>query len=176
MVPGNRSRSASCQAFGVLAGALVGLVLLAGCSGGAGGSAPPRAAGPPTGEGPTAPTLADQNTQLCHGYAVASGSARTPLDAMRGEAVLLPFIDLIELSTEQAAQRASAAPDPAVAAAMREVVAAIDDLDAQGRARLPAGTDPSKTTVRLDPGRLAGALDGADRACVPHTVPLPGGH
>lgn len=143
-----------------------GLALLAGCS-----AARPSAAGPaPTTGGGRTPA-ADPTPGLCRSYAATSAGARTPLDAMRTEAVLLPFVDLIELATRQTAAAASSATDARVSAAMREVVAAIDDVDAQGRARLPADADPARATVRLDPGRLAAALDGADRACAPHLRP-----
>jgi hypothetical protein len=111
------------------------------------------------------------SAMLCQGYQRASASARTPLDAMGKQAVLLPFIDLIELATRRAAVSASAAPDPAVAGAMRELVSAVDAVDAQGQAQLPPGADPGQVLVRLDPARLTGALDRADRACAPHAGP-----
>lgn len=124
--------------------------------------------GPAPVAGPEARPDAVANVTLCQGYRHASASARTPLDAMGKQAVLLPFIDLIELATRQAAASASAAPDPSVAGAMRELVSAVDEVDAQGQAQLPPGADPGQVLVRLNPARLAGALDGADRACAPH--------
>lgn len=163
MSVGDRPLGASRRIVGPLAAAL----LLAACS-----PTGARAQGPP----PAAPGSAtDRSTSACGAFRAGLASARTPLDAMRSEAVLLPFVDLIELSTRQTAQAAASVPDPAVAAAMREVVGAIDDLDAQGRTALPPGADPARTTVRLRPERLANALDAADRACAPHAAPA-GGH
>ncbi|WP_028932897.1 hypothetical protein [Pseudonocardia spinosispora] len=124
---------------------------LAGCS-----SPPP---------GQDAAARAAANAPFCQTYTHAARGARTPIDAMRAQPVLVPFVALIELSARDAAQRASAAPDPAVAGAMREVVASLDDLDAQGQAGLPAGADLAQTPVKLDPTRLASALDTADRTC-----------
>lgn len=117
----------------------------------------------PPAEDPAARAAA--NAPFCQTYTHASRGARTPIDAMRTQAVLVPFVALIELSARDAAQRASGAPDPAVAGAMREVVASLDDLDAQGQARLPAGADLAQTPVKLDPTRLVAALDAADRTC-----------
>jgi hypothetical protein len=86
---------------------------------------------------------------------------------MRTEAVLIPAVDFIELGTNQIATRGTGARTPTLAAAMREIVAAQEDLDAQGRSKLTAGADMNATTVMLNPGRLAAALDAADRACAP---------
>jgi len=173
MVIGNRPRGVACSRYRMCAAVAAGLVLLAGCSRGGPDSGSPSAGElPRTAQSPTAPLLADQNAAPCRSFNSGLASARTPLDAMRSEAVLLPFVDLIELSTRQTAQTAASAPDPVVADAMREVVGAIDDLDAQGRAALPAGADPTKTTVRLNPDRLGSALDGAARACASH-LPVP---
>ena len=139
----------------------LGAVLLAGCS----PNAPSTSA---SASGVPAATQGPQDTEACRAVAADLASARTPLDAMRTEAVLLPFVDLIELSTRQSAQSATSASDPAVVGAMRELVAAIDDLDAQGKSRLASGADLAKTPVRLDPDRLAKALDGVEHACAVH--------
>jgi hypothetical protein len=94
---------------------------------------------------------------------------------MRTEAVLVAAVDFIELGTNQIATRGSGARSPMIAAAMREVVAAQDDLDAQGRTKLPTGADLNTTTVMLNPDRLATALDAADLACKPLLSPGPRG-
>ena len=104
---------------------------------------------------------------LCRTYQAAEPSARAPLDAMRTEAVLVPFIDYIELGTRQIAAGGATAKTREVAAAMRELTAAIDDVDAQGHRGLPPGADLSEKAVKLNPDRLAAALDGASRACAP---------
>lgn len=124
-------------------------------------SAPPPPAASP------APALTAADHEICRAYAKSAPSARTPLDAMRTQAVLVPFIVLIQLGTNQIAARAGDANSPAIAAAMRELVAAQEDVDEQGRRVLPAGADIAETPVRLDPTRLTAALDAADRACAP---------
>jgi hypothetical protein len=133
------------------------LIALAGCG---------SVGHPVPGAGPTA-AQSEQATASCQEYSRNAASARSPIDAMRKEAVLPAFIDLIEMGPRQVADRAGTVVEPSVATAMRELVGSIDDLDAQSRSRLPAGGDPAATTVRLDPTRLAEALDGADRACAP---------
>lgn len=84
---------------------------------------------------------------------------------MRTQTVLGPFIALIMLSTRRAATAGEQADDYEVVSAMREVIAAIDDLQAQAAAGVPPSADPTKTLVRLDPTRLVAALDEADRVC-----------
>ena len=144
----------------VLAVPLVGLV------GGCGESRPPATPSTPPSPvaAPPAPT-SDPDLALCRAYNSAAASARTPLDAMRTEAVLVPFVDYIELGSHEIAARAGAARTPEVAGALRELAAAQEDLDAQGRANLPPGADLAKATVRVNPGRLAAALDATDKAC-----------
>jgi hypothetical protein len=134
---------------------VVALAALAGCGS---SGAPVALAGPD----------AARVTASCREYSRNAASARTPIDAMRKQAVLPAFIDLIEVGPRQVADRASTVGEPSVASAMRELVSSIDDLDAQSRSRLPPGGDPAAITVRLDPNRLAAALDGADRACAPY--------
>lgn len=59
---------------------------------------------------------------------------------------------------------ASGAQDPVLVASMTEVAAAIGDLDTQGKAAMPPGgslLDP----VQLNPARIRGAVDAADKAC-----------
>jgi hypothetical protein len=136
------------------------LVALSAC-----GSSHPSAPGTPANPGgsETARVAAS-----CQEYSRNAASARSPIDAMRKQAVLPAFIDLIEMGPREVANRASTLSEPSVAAAMRELVSSIDDLDAQSQSRLPPGGNPAATTVRLDPNRLAAALDGVDRACAPY--------
>ena len=64
-------------------------------------------------------------------------------------------------------ERASA-PEPTgplLSKARAEMVAAIDDLDAQGRARLPAGGDALRDGVPLDPVRILAAAAELERVC-----------
>lgn len=137
---------------------------------------PPSAATPPTAVTPPAPASsapaapnpgANPDVALCRRYLTAVPSARTPLDAMRTQAVLYPFIDIIELGTHEIATQGGQLSNPMLAQAMLEVVAAQEDLDAQGTQNLPAGASPNETPVRLNPERLATALDAAEQACQP---------
>ncbi len=144
---------------------------LAGC----GGSQPPvpgpgsvATSGAPFDSAPPPPTDPGRDSAYCREMASALGSARSPIDAMRAQEVLGPFIALIELTPRLVAEKGSAAIDQAVATAMREVVAAVDDLDAQATWALPPGANPTETTVKLDPTRLAAALDAAELACTPY--------
>lgn len=117
----------------------------------------------------------DPDVALCRAYVAVSGDARAPLTSMRTEAVLVPTVDFIELGANQTATRAAAARSPVIAAAMREVVAAQEDLDTQGHQKLPAGSDLNTMTVMLNPDRLAAALDAAELACKPLLSPGPRG-
>ena len=151
-----------------VAGALLAALMLGGAVTGCSAQPGPRAA--PAHAAARSPTQlgaprGNRDAALCRGYAAAAASARAPLDAMRTEAVLLPFIDLIELGTHQVAEQANAGASPGVAEAMREVVAAQDELDAQGHKNLRVGADLTTTVVRLNPDRLATALDAADQSC-----------
>lgn len=55
--------------------------------------------------------------------------------------------------------------DPVLAAALAEFVAAIDELDAQGRAGLPPGGNTAQDLVQLDPTRILAAVESVERAC-----------
>jgi len=154
-----------------LVAAAVGL--LAGCAGQQATAPPPKPS--PSGFAGPGGAAGDPDVALCRAYLGASGDARAPLSPMRTEAVLVPTVDFIELGANQMATRGARAHSPLVAAAMREVVAAQEDLDIQGRARLPAGADLNGTTVMLNPDRLAAALNAADLACAPLLRPGPAG-
>ena len=150
--------------------------LLAGCAGGPGQqpTAPPARPSPSGVAGPSG-GAGDPDVALCRAYLGAAGDARAPLPAMRTEKVLVPTVDFIELGANQIATPGSGARSPVIAAAMRDVVAAQEDLDAQGHRQLPAGADLNSITVTLNPDRLAAALDAANLACKPLLGPGPSG-
>ena len=54
---------------------------------------------------------------------------------------------------------------PELAAARTELVAAIDDLDAQARALLPPGGSATRDPVQLDPTRILAAAAEIERLC-----------
>ncbi|MDN5931838.1 MAG: hypothetical protein L0I24_12380, partial [Pseudonocardia sp.] len=55
--------------------------------------------------------------------------------------------------------------DPELLAAQQELLAAIDDLAAQGRALLPPGGNPAQDTVKLDAERILAAVAEIERVC-----------
>lgn len=140
---------------------------LAGCAGGPGQPSAPQTRPSPSGVAAPGGAPGDPDVALCQAYLAASGDAHAPLPAMRTEAVLVPAVDFIELGANQIATKGTKARSPIIAVAMREVDAAQEDLDAQGRAKLPANADLNSMTVLLNPDRLEAALNAADLACTP---------
>lgn len=55
--------------------------------------------------------------------------------------------------------------DPGLAAAQAELVAAIDDVDAQGKAAVPPGGNPAQNTVQLDIRRITAASAAVTVVC-----------
>ena len=59
----------------------------------------------------------------------------------------------------------AAASVPESATTFTELRDAIDDVNSQATAAVPAGAEPSKTLVRVNPARLSAALDATDKLC-----------
>ncbi len=156
------------SARAAIAVALLG-TLLAGC---AGGSAAPvsSSAGPtPSNAGPASPVPSgagpvDPDAVACQEQVGAAKAVRNVVGAIKVGPVLPAGVAYFLLG----ARDTYAAPgvrDAGLAAARREVVAAIDDLDSQGKAKLPPGGDPLKDPVQLDPARVVAAVNAVDREC-----------
>ncbi|WP_127783283.1 hypothetical protein [Rhodococcus sp. X156] len=144
----------------VLLPVVAGLVVLSACgSGGSETSQPAPASAAPT----TSPTAAPGLPQACARYRAASTIARQVVTSA-AEPVLASAPAFVLLGVRQGATDAAAAA-PTAAPVFGEVVAAVDDLDAQAVARLPSGADGSTTLVQLQPQRLGAALDAADALC-----------
>jgi hypothetical protein len=137
--------------------ALLAGVLLSGCGGAPGTPAP---AVTPT------PSPVGSDTAACRRHTEVGGHVRTLAGMIEAQPVLPAAVALLLLSPREA-YSTPGAQDPALVAALAEVVAAIDDLDAQGKALLPPDGNPAETTVQLDASRVRAALDAVDRLCAP---------
>ena len=140
--------------------ALVVLVL-AGCS------SPGAPAAAPTTVPSAAPTTAAGKSPDDVACANDPGTA----DTVRGiaavaqkEPVLPAAVALLLLDSRQKAA-APGLTDPALVAAQTELVAAIDDLDAQGKAGMPSGGNAAQDKVQLDMTRILAAVAGVEKAC-----------
>ena len=142
----------------LLAAVLFGLVT--GC-----GAAAPTAAPAP---GPTAPAPAaagaEAGAPACANAPVTISTVRGIADALERGPVLPAGVELFLTGPREAA----VAPDPSgpeLAAARAELVAAIDDLDAQARALLPPGGNVTRDPVQLNPARILAAAAEIERLC-----------
>jgi hypothetical protein len=166
-----------------LAGAAV-VGVLAGCGGAAGsGSSAPSSAAPssadPSSAAPSSPAAAPPAASSpgpvspapgsepgCADYTTTVSTIRGIADALKRGPVLPAGVALFLLGPRTRAAAPDPA-DPALTAARAELVAAIDDLDAQGRALLPAGGNPARDAVQLDPARILAAAAEIERLCGP---------
>jgi hypothetical protein len=145
----------SLRATRVLAGVATGL-LLAGCSG-----APAQPAPAPVPDAVLARPAADD--AACRRHEWTSELLRREADTYASMPVPPVRVALVLAATWEFYAK-SGAQEPALLAAMNEVAAAIGDLDAQGRAKVPQGgtlMDP----VQLDVARTLAAVDAVDEAC-----------
>jgi hypothetical protein len=159
-------RRASTSALSGLAAAA--LVALAGCSADGTAAAPARSEAVPT-SAAAAPT-GDPSVTACTAYAAATGNPRQVVATSSTKPVLGPAVALVLVSFRGVVSGASVPADPQLQEAFTELVASVDDLSAQLTAGLPAGADPVKTPVTVDPTRLRTALDAADGLCAARGV------
>jgi hypothetical protein len=145
------------RAAALLTGALV-TAALAGCT-----AAPEPAVPPPPAAAAAPPAAAAPDADACAGHAATAGTVRSIAAAAAEQPLLPASVALFLLDARATAQRPVA--DPALAAARAEVVAAIDDLAAQGTAGLPPGGNPARDAVRLDTARLVAAVEAVERLC-----------
>jgi hypothetical protein len=152
------------QASWLLA-ALVVSGLVGGCSNEpAAAPAVPAAPAPALPSAPALPTAAGPDQAACADYANTVNTVRGIASALQNGPVLPAGVALFLLDARTRAS-APGASDPALAAAQAELVAAIDDLDAQGRDLLPAGGNPARDAVQLDPTRILAAVGTIERLC-----------
>jgi hypothetical protein len=143
----------------LLGAVLVGL--LVGC--GAAAPAPAPAPGPTAAPAPAA-AGAEAGAPACANAPVTISTVRGIADALERGPVLPAGVELFLSGPREAA----VAPDPSgpeLAAARAELVAAIDDLDAQARALLPPGGNVTRDPVQLNPARILAAAAEIERLC-----------
>ena len=126
---------------------------------------PAASAVEPTAAAGTAPGPG-RNEPACADYTTTVSTVRGIADALKRGPVLPAGVALFLIGPRDPAA-APGADDPQLIAARAELVAAIDDLDAQGRALLPAGGNPARDAVQLDPTRILAAVAEFERVCRP---------
>lgn len=148
----------------VAAAALAALAVLAGC-----GTEPaPAPAPPPATSTAPAPGAAPAQTPeevVCADYTDTQSVVRQTAEAIERMPVLPAGVAVLLLGARQVAATTSGVADPEIVAAQTELVAAIDDLDAQGRALLGPDGNAAQDAVRIDAARLLAAVTEMERAC-----------
>jgi hypothetical protein len=142
--------------------AVVAGILIAGCSAPAAPVAAPPSVAPPGTGAPT--TAASPDEAACASDPGTADTVRGIAAVADKEPVLPAAVALLLLDARQKAA-APGLTDPALIAAHAEMVAAIDDLDAQGKAGLPAGGNAAQDKVKLDTTRIVTAVAAVERAC-----------
>jgi hypothetical protein len=144
------------------------LGLLAGCAGSPGPAAERPAASPAAAPAPAPDAALGRRSggadAACADYDLAVDTVRGIADALRRGPVL-PAGAAMFLTGPRARAAASSTTDPALSAAGTELVAAIDDLEAQGQALLPPGGNLTRDPVQLDPTRILAAATRIERLC-----------
>ncbi len=127
---------------------------------------PPAAAEPaaPSATGPAGAPTASPDAAVCADYRDRGSLLRETTDAIQEGPVLPAGVGLVLLGVRQTALTPGV-QDPALAAAQAELVAAIDDLDAQGRTLIGPDGDAARDAVRLDAARILRALTEVERLC-----------
>ncbi|MFC4950217.1 hypothetical protein [Pseudonocardia sp. GCM10023141] len=152
---------------------VLAIVLLAGAVvlGGAACSAPapqPAPAPPPTAAAPVTPAPATGPTRAtdqaaCSAHIATATAVNGIAKAAQAAPILPAAVALFLLDARSKA--AQPMLDPTLAAAQSELVAAVDDLDAQGKAALPPGGNPAQDPVHLDMSRITAAVAAVGKAC-----------
>jgi hypothetical protein len=146
--------------------AAVGLAgLLAGCGSAAPADpAPPTPADPPSSPAPRGAPGAEAGGPACVDSDITVSTVRGIADALERGPVLSAGVELFLTGPrEQAATPQAAGPE--LTRARAELVAAIDDLDAQARTLLPPGGNAARDPVQLNPTRILAAADEIERLC-----------
>ncbi len=143
---------------------LAGLVVLvlAGCSAPAAPAVTPSSA--PSAGTPTTSAGKTADDAACAADVGTADTVRGIAAVAQKEPVLPAAVALLLLDARQKAA-APGITDPALVTAQAELVAAIDDLDAQGKAGMPAGGNAAQDKVQLDMSRILAAVAGVEKAC-----------
>ncbi len=129
--------------------------VLAGCGA-------PEPAEPTATPAPSAAPIPEE--VVCAEYVDTGSLVRRTAEALEQMPVLPAAIALVLLNTRQVATLPGVL-DPELAAAQAELLAAIDDLDAQGRLLLGPDGNPAQTAVQLDAARILAAVTEIERVC-----------
>jgi hypothetical protein len=166
VTPRTRRRIAATVLPGLLAGLLLGCAA-PGPASDTGPAAPMPApvAGADAAAGPTDTTgRAEAGGGVCADHDNTVSTVRGVADALSSGPVLPAGVALF-LTTPRARATVPGVADPALIAAGAELVAAIDDLDAQAVALLPPGGNVTRDPVQLDPTRIRAAAAELERLC-----------
>ncbi len=144
---GLRRVAVACVAAAVIAGCSV-----AGCS---------TAAPAPAAPAPAGPTPDDT---VCREFGDTGSLVRRTAESLERMPVLPAAVALVLLNTRGIATTPGV-EDPVLQAAQTELVAAIDDLDAQGQALLGPDGNPARDAVQLDAARILTAVEEIERVC-----------
>lgn len=145
----------------VAAAALAALTVLAGCG------ADPAPAPPPATSAAPAPGAAPAQTPeevVCADYTDTQSVVRQTAEAIEEMPVLPAGVAVLLLGARQVATT-SGVTDPEIRDAQAELVAAIDDLDTQGRALLGPDGNAAQDAVRIDAARILAAVTEIERVC-----------
>lgn len=139
---------------------IMALALVGGCAGPA-----PAAPAPAVTPAPAAtPAPVNPDAAACKDAPGTADTVRMIADTVKKGPVLPAAVALFLLDARQKAA-APGISDPALQAAQQQLVAAIDDLDAQGKAKLPPGGNPAADTVTLDMTKALAATAAVRKAC-----------
>ena len=144
-------------AVAVLAG------LLAGC-GGPAPTAGPAEPAPATAAAPAPVRGVEAGAPACADAPVTISTVRGIADALERGPVVPAGVELFLTGPRESAAAPGGA-GPALTAARAEMVAAIDDIDAQAQSMLPPGGNATRDPVQLDPARILAAAAEIERLC-----------
>ena len=148
----------------LLAASALAVALVTGC--GTPQPAPEPAPAPSSAPsaGPTAAPGATPDEAVCAEYRTDESVLRRTVQAMQRMPVLPAGVNLVLLDVRRVAQTPGV-QDPELVAAQAELVAAIDDLDVQGREGLGPEGNAVTDAVQFDTDRILAALTEIERVC-----------
>ena len=144
------------------AGLVLLALLLAGCTGAPSAPAPPAPSAAPA--PPSATAAATPDEAVCADYRGTGSVLRQTVEAMQRMPVLPAGVNLVLLNVRMVAATPGV-QDPELQAAQAELVAAIDDLDAQGKALVGPEGNAVTDAVQFDSARILAALTEIERVC-----------
>lgn len=144
-----------------IAAVLVPLAVLAGCGATPEPATPTASPVPPTSASAPAESPEDR---VCSEYGDDRSIVRRIANTLVQQPVLPAAIAIVLLDSRGIATTPGVT-DPELLAAQMELIAAIDDLDAQGRALLGPDGNAAQDAVRIDAARILAAVTEIERVC-----------